>query len=101
VEWAKSDARAERYSEELDLVKEEMRRVLVYSFWKAGWWRGEKSRRRQEGSCAGDVASGCEAYAEKQAYVWEMLARKFADMWRDKLDTMEGWPSILTRPENS
>ena len=38
VEWSKSKARAERWREEVILLSEEMRRVLVYFEWKARWW---------------------------------------------------------------
>jgi hypothetical protein len=38
VEWAKSRARAMRWSEELRLLEEEMRRVLVFLEWDANVW---------------------------------------------------------------
>ena len=37
VEWAKSRARMMRWKEELLIVQEEMRRVLVYLRWRAEW----------------------------------------------------------------
>ena len=37
-EWAKSRARANRCKEEVLLLKEEMRRVLVFLEWKSKWW---------------------------------------------------------------
>ncbi|KAJ7099018.1 hypothetical protein C8R44DRAFT_593419, partial [Mycena epipterygia] len=39
VEWAKTRARAHRWTEEVDLLEEEMRRILVFLEWRAGWWR--------------------------------------------------------------
>jgi len=38
IEWAKSRARAQRWHEEVLLLKEEMRRVLVYFEYKVSWW---------------------------------------------------------------
>lgn len=38
IEWSKSRARLQRWEEEVDLVVEEMRRVLVLLDWKKGWW---------------------------------------------------------------
>jgi len=35
-EWVKSKARADRWNEEVLLIKEEMQRVLVYFEWKTG-----------------------------------------------------------------
>ena len=38
VELGRSKARVDQWEEEVDLVKEEMRRVLVYLRWKANDW---------------------------------------------------------------
>ena len=38
VEWARSKARAEQWAEEIQLLEEEMRRVIQYFKWKAVWW---------------------------------------------------------------
>ncbi|KAJ7699783.1 hypothetical protein B0H14DRAFT_3100193 [Mycena olivaceomarginata] len=38
IEWAKTRARAWRWTEEVDLVEEEMRRVLAFLNWKANHW---------------------------------------------------------------
>ena len=37
-EWAKSRARTNRCKEEVLLLKEKMRRVLVFLEWKSDWW---------------------------------------------------------------
>ncbi|KAG1851559.1 hypothetical protein C8R48DRAFT_750003 [Suillus tomentosus] len=39
IEWCKARARAARWSEEVDLLLEEMRRVLAYLEWEIGAWR--------------------------------------------------------------
>ena len=78
VEWAKSLARAERWEEELILVQEEMRRVLLSLKNKAHWWL-EQSTLREHGSIA--VLSGITAYAHKQADLRLALASDFALEW--------------------
>lgn len=78
VEWTKLQARAERYREEKILVAEEMRRTLVYCDWKADWWRTQSSLRADAGI---EVLSGLQAYAEKQAVMWESLGISFASSW--------------------
>ncbi|KAJ7822085.1 hypothetical protein B0H14DRAFT_3471004 [Mycena olivaceomarginata] len=44
VEWCRARARKTRWCEEVMLLQEEMRRVLRYLDWEAGWWR-ESGRR--------------------------------------------------------
>ena len=38
VEWAKSLARKLRWTEEVEILQEEMRQVIAYSKWCATWW---------------------------------------------------------------
>ncbi|KAG1719290.1 hypothetical protein EDB19DRAFT_1898779 [Suillus lakei] len=38
IEWCKSRARAKRWVEEVQLLREEMRRVAAYLSWHAAWW---------------------------------------------------------------
>ncbi|EIW79765.1 hypothetical protein CONPUDRAFT_34829, partial [Coniophora puteana RWD-64-598 SS2] len=38
TEWCKARARALRWTEEVHLLKEEMRRTLQYMLWHARWW---------------------------------------------------------------
>ncbi|KAG2107820.1 hypothetical protein DEU56DRAFT_920537 [Suillus clintonianus] len=39
LEWCKARARAHRWSEEVELLLEEMRRVLVFLRWQGSWWK--------------------------------------------------------------
>ncbi|KAK7046356.1 CxC2 domain-containing protein [Favolaschia claudopus] len=80
VEWAKARARAHRWREEVDLLEEEMRRILVFLDWKAGWWRELNGR--------GDVRDpglkeGLVAYAERQAGIQEAMKQRFQSDWQD------------------
>ncbi|KAF7983642.1 hypothetical protein HWV62_20588 [Athelia sp. TMB] len=45
VEWAKSYARRDRWAEEVQLVCEEMRRIIHYFHWKHEWWLRRINRR--------------------------------------------------------
>ena len=64
--WAKSKAHAYRWDEEVQLVAEEMRCVLAFLEWKAGWWdrQGEAQL-----NVSYDILEGACAYATKQAHV--------------------------------
>ncbi|TDL15288.1 hypothetical protein BD410DRAFT_732930, partial [Rickenella mellea] len=77
VEWAKSQARAQRWQEEVVLVTEEMRRTLVFLEWRAVWWETRIGRRLE----TADMTSGLRAYAMKQAAVQRGLAKRFAKLW--------------------
>ena len=78
IEWAKSKARADCWREEIQLLCEEMRRVIQYFSWKAQWWT-------IQGSHCGDaqefIHHGAAAYAAKQATMFDNMAKAFAADW--------------------
>lgn len=78
VEWAKSRARAARWTEEVALLPEEMRRTLAFFKWKAEWWRSQIGLRSDEPD---HICSGVDAYAERQAVYLERLAIGFVKCW--------------------
>ena len=78
VEWGKTWARAQRWSEEVKLLQEEMRRVLEYLRWKATWWES-KAKVRKDVDLA--VGNGLLAYSGKQAMIYNRLAQRFAKQW--------------------
>ena len=78
VEWAKSRARMMRWKEELLIVQEEMRRVLVYLRWRAEWWRERSSLRSHADS---SIVSGISGYAHKQAAICSQMAEQCASHW--------------------
>ena len=82
VEWSKARARMRRWNEELLIVQEEMRRVLVYQRWKAAWWR-ERSSLRDHIDVT--VLSGISGYAHKQAAICLQIAERCAVHWLPKL----------------
>ena len=77
--WARSLARAQRWEEEVLVLKTEMIRVLTFMDHKASWWREQSSLRTD--ITDDEVKAGIVAYAEKQAYLREDLARSFASQW--------------------
>lgn len=79
VQWAKARARSRRWHEEVNLLKEEMRRVLVFLEHKAAWWveRGRAECRE----VSPELAEGLLAYAEGQAQLRRDLASSFEAKW--------------------
>ncbi|KAJ7788496.1 hypothetical protein B0H14DRAFT_3576895 [Mycena olivaceomarginata] len=71
IEWARTRAKAIRYTEEIDLVEEEMR-------WRRDWWHARAELRVQV-----DWASreGQGAYARKQAGYMQGLRERFKQLW--------------------
>jgi hypothetical protein len=78
VKWAKAQARKQRWEEEVLLIQEKMRQVVMFHKWKACWWRSQSARRSDEDA---SVIHGVAAYAEKQAYLCESLAWSCVASW--------------------
>lgn len=68
-----------RWSEEVLLLREEMRRVQVYSHWQADWWI---SQTRRLADLSPEHAEGIAAYAAKQASIRLRMASNFDHLWR-------------------
>ncbi|KAJ7112861.1 hypothetical protein C8R43DRAFT_903440, partial [Mycena crocata] len=80
IEWAKARARAHRWREEIDLLEEEMRRILQFLTWRSDWWAERAGGR---GSEPGPQLEGEMAYAQRQAKLQADLRDKFATMWKE------------------
>ncbi|KAH7902904.1 hypothetical protein BJ138DRAFT_1120962 [Hygrophoropsis aurantiaca] len=78
MEWCRTRARAMRWSEEVDLLQEEMRRVLQYFAWHAAWWEEQGMRRFTADKT---LAEGLFAYASRQADIRHHLADTFRELW--------------------
>jgi len=83
VEWTTSFARLERWTEEVELLQEEMRRVVAFLEWKSVDWLAKIGAREE--NTTPDLRSGLDAYARKQAAVYHDLAVSFATLWRPTL----------------
>ncbi|KAG1836417.1 hypothetical protein F4604DRAFT_1886055 [Suillus subluteus] len=84
IEWCKARARAMRWAEEVELLKEEMRRILQFLEWDAQRWdeRGLENMLEDAGE---DEREGRMAYANRQASLRRMLAESFKTSWTDTL----------------
>lgn len=84
--WAKCQARAERYEEEVSLTVEEMGRTLRYFEWKRSWWLSLHSEREKSNTPPpASVQRGLRAYARRQANMYNTLITSFATQWRKSL----------------
>ncbi|KAJ7745301.1 hypothetical protein B0H16DRAFT_1462817 [Mycena metata] len=79
VEWSKVKARKERWEEEVELLHEEMKRVLRFLRWRALWW--ETWRGMRNTGVSRELAAGLQAYAARQASLHRDIARKFKAAW--------------------
>ena len=96
--WAKCQARAERYEEEVALTVEEMGRTLRYFEWKRSWWLSLQSvRARSESPPPAEVQRGLQAYAHRQANIYQTLITSFVTRWRKTLIALELNPPWLSR----
>ncbi|KAJ7683477.1 hypothetical protein B0H14DRAFT_2422415 [Mycena olivaceomarginata] len=82
LEWAKSRARAWRWTEEVDLLEQEMDQVLRFLWWKEAWWT---KLRDQHPSVVEDsmLGEGFAAYTQRQSEIQRHLRLRFEGNWRD------------------
>jgi hypothetical protein len=80
VEWCKAWARSRRWTEEVMLLREEMRRVIAYHEHKAEWW---KQRRNGDGCQwpSADHAEGACAYTSEHAAMHKDLIARCVLVW--------------------
>ena len=97
IEWAKSEARAARWWEEVNLLREEMRRAVVFCEWKSQWWREHAERPRPD--LAVEVREGIQAYAFAHANAEARLASRWLEKWRPLLtkadEFMREYPMLV------
>ncbi|KAJ7130028.1 hypothetical protein C8R43DRAFT_896340 [Mycena crocata] len=80
IEWAKARARALRWTEEIDLLEEEMRRVAQFLSWRSGWWEEQVGLRELPD---GPQLEGETAYAMRQAKLQTDTRTRFLELWKD------------------
>ncbi|KAJ3734620.1 hypothetical protein DFJ43DRAFT_1137439 [Lentinula guzmanii] len=91
VEWCKTHARAKRWMEEVGLLEEEKRRVLVSLEYHAKEWEGRATY--DDPLSAGKDTThmeGVRAYALSQAAVFRALAKRFVGLWKGVGVDVEG-----------
>ncbi|KAJ7437065.1 hypothetical protein B0H11DRAFT_2255628 [Mycena galericulata] len=74
VEWSRAKARKTRWVEEVELLREEMRRVLRYLEWDSGSWESRVSVTDARVDVPSPTQHGMMAYATKQAAIRRELA---------------------------
>lgn len=81
IHWCRTRARAFRWSEEVTLLEEEMRRVLAYLSWYEDLW----NRRAAAAQSCEDLtlSEGQRAYALRQAEIRSSIHKHFSQLWRD------------------
>lgn len=79
MEWCKARARARRWAEEVELLQEEMRRVIQYHDWASRQWL---ERVDQDPSKAADYRDGANAYAYRQAAVRAQMRNHCQRSWQ-------------------
>ncbi|KAJ7735423.1 hypothetical protein DFH07DRAFT_870763 [Mycena maculata] len=94
MEWCKAWARTDRWREEVELLKEEVRRVPISLHHRAAWWL----ERQDVEAFGGAHAEGVRAYATRQAELMEGLAGHFEGMWSG-LAELESVPGEVERRE--
>ncbi|KAJ7169278.1 hypothetical protein C8R43DRAFT_1085538 [Mycena crocata] len=80
IEWAKARARSLRWSEEVDLLEEEMCRITQFLMWRSDWWVEQVGRWERED---GPQLEGETAYAMRQAKLQADLRDRFLDLWKE------------------
>ncbi|KAJ7119884.1 hypothetical protein C8R43DRAFT_900853 [Mycena crocata] len=78
IEWAKARARRFSWCEEVDLLEEEMRRIIKFFTWWAGWWMGLIDQRALVDDAQRE---GETAYASRQAALRLALRDSFISKW--------------------
>lgn len=77
VEWGKSRVRAQRWNEEVYLLKEEMRRTRQFLAWRAREWESVTDLSHQDAQ----IVAGAAAYANRQAAIQRALLAHFTVLW--------------------
>ncbi|KAF9782642.1 hypothetical protein BJ322DRAFT_1022239 [Thelephora terrestris] len=83
LEWSKARARAARWSKEVLLLREEMRRVLAFLRWKSNDWlrNGDPHTISPLTDCPYQL-EGLRAYAYRQANVFGDIHDHFLSVWK-------------------
>ncbi|KAJ7276007.1 hypothetical protein C8J57DRAFT_1002830, partial [Mycena rebaudengoi] len=77
IEWAKACARSLQWSEEVQLLEEEMRCIQQFLLWHSKWWREQVGKQEVDAV----QREGDTVYALRQASLKEKLAACFKEKW--------------------
>jgi hypothetical protein len=88
-----------RYAEEVDLLQEEMRRVVQFMDWRRDRWRslvGLRAHRQHDAA----LREGHSAYALKQAWYMDGLSTRFRTLWKDVPAFLQQASTLFHSPED-
>ncbi|KAG6375194.1 hypothetical protein JVT61DRAFT_3405 [Boletus reticuloceps] len=68
-----------RWSEEVMLLREEIRRTLAYFEWHAQWWESQAAKVPLHSTTA--IAEGFHAYAQHQSALRRQLQTRYQTLW--------------------
>ena len=74
-------AQSQRWREEVELLKEEMRQTLEFFKWKSSLW-SSKASLKSEQSMTSALREGLSAYAFRQANIFISLHDHFLSLWQ-------------------
>lgn len=80
LEWYRARARAHRWTEECQLLIEEMRRILAFYQWHESWWREQAERITMVTEAERE---GLIAYAYRQASIRQNMRTICISAWKD------------------
>lgn len=78
IQWLRARARVNRWSEEITLLLEEIRRVNAFLTHEANKWNKQTFARSVESP---ELAEGLTAYAYHQAHISIELCERFVKQW--------------------
>jgi hypothetical protein len=85
MEWCKARARAQRWSEEVDILQEEQRRALMSLDYEAEVWQRRATLRlrivNEVQVVTPPLDEGLRAYAAGQALMFTRLRNAFSELW--------------------
>ncbi|KAJ7626008.1 hypothetical protein FB45DRAFT_1030326 [Roridomyces roridus] len=84
VEWCKARARRDRWEEEVQLLREEMRRTMRMLRYLQQKWGEELDMRQGTGV---EVAAGARAYGQRQIAIYQGIAEAFFAGWNRSMAT--------------
>ncbi|KZV59216.1 hypothetical protein PENSPDRAFT_549932, partial [Peniophora sp. CONT] len=87
VEWAEGRARVLHWDEEREIRLAEMARSLKSLLYEANQWDNRKGKRTQD--VTPSIRRGLDAYAARQAAMYEGIARSFYDLWRPTVEDLK------------
>ena len=78
-----------RWSEEVLLLQEEIKRVLEYMSWFSNWWTSHAAPPSESTAHDPFLSEGLSAYAAKQADLRLLLHNHFEMLWKDVQSWLE------------